>query len=375
LAIEGPLTELSIQDVLQLLDLAHKTGVLTVRSDRMNDEAILHFSRGAIVFAVRRRSTRRLGQLLIRGGRITQRELDSALEIQRGDPTRRLAEILLEMGSVSEEELERQLRFQMEETVYELMPWEDGFFRFEERAELAAQRLLARVRVESLLMEGARRIDEWTRLESRVPGPESVPALAAVNEREPAPLQLRAQEWEVLAEIDGERDVRQIAANLGRSAFDVAKTVYGLVSTGILEVTERPGHIPEAELDVACDDVDSLLRAGRMDDAQKLAAQLESSYPQRADLALLAGRTLVAQNRMRAATESFTRAVGLDPQSAEAHYLLGFAAIRTGELERASRAWEAYLRLSPEGEARQLAAQALASLRTLMQIVTKATKN
>jgi cytochrome c-type biogenesis protein CcmH/NrfG len=151
--------------------------------------------------------------------------------------------------------------------------------------------------------------------------------------------------------------------------------VYGLVSTGILEVTERPGHIPEAELDVACDDVDSLLRAGRMDDAQKLAAQLESSYPQRADLALLAGRTLVAQNRMRAATESFTRAVGLDPQSAEAHYLLGFAAIRTGELERASRAWEAYLRLSPEGEARQLAAQALASLRTLMQIVTKATKN
>jgi hypothetical protein len=375
LAIEGPLTELSIQDVLQLLDLAHKTGVLTVRSDRMNDEAILHFSRGAIVFAVRRRSTRRLGQLLIRGGRITQRELDHALDIQRGDPTRRLAEILLEMGSVSEEELERQLRFQMEETVYELMPWEDGFFHFEERTELAAQRLLARVRVESLLMEGARRIDEWTRLESRVPGPESVPALAAANEREPTPLQLRAQDWEVLAEIDGERDVRQIAANLGRSAFDVAKTVYGLVSTGILEVMERPGRIPESELDAACDDVDSLLRAGRSEDAQKLAAQLESSYPDRANLALLAGRTLLAQNRMRAATESFTRAVGLDPMSAEAHYLLGFAAIRTGELERASRAWEAYLRLSPEGEARQLAAQALASLRTLMQIVTKATKN
>jgi hypothetical protein len=147
----------------------------------MSDEAIIHFSRGAIVFAVRRRSTRRLGQLLIRGGQLTQRELDSALEIQRTDPTRRLAEILLEMGSVSEEELERQLRFQMEETIYELMPWDDGFFRFEERSELAAQRLLARVRVESLLMEGARRIDEWTRLESRVPGPESVPALAAVT--------------------------------------------------------------------------------------------------------------------------------------------------------------------------------------------------
>ena len=60
MAIEGPLKELSIQDVLQLLALANKTGVLTVRSDRLNDEAIVHFSDGAIVFAVRRRSTRRL---------------------------------------------------------------------------------------------------------------------------------------------------------------------------------------------------------------------------------------------------------------------------------------------------------------------------
>jgi tetratricopeptide (TPR) repeat protein len=375
LAIEGPLAELSIQDVLQLLDLAHKTGVLTVRSDRLSDEAIIHFSRGAIVFAVRRRSTRRLGQLLIRGGQLTQRELDSALEVQRTDPTRRLAEILLEMGSVSEEELERQLRFQMEETIYELMPWDDGFFRFEERSELAAQRLLARVRVESLLMEGARRIDEWTRLESRVPGPESVPALAAIHERDPTPVELRSREWEVLAEIDGERDVRQIAANLGRSAFDVAKAVYGMASMGILEVMERPSRIPESELRGACDDVESLLRAGRADDAQKLAAQLEASYPDRADLSLLAGRALLAQGRMRAATEALSRSVKLDPLSADAYFLLGFAALRTGELERASRAWEAFLRVSPDGEARQQAVHALASLRTLMQIVTRATKN
>ena len=375
MAIEGPLAELSIQDVLQLLELAHKTGVLTVRSDRMNDEAIVHFTRGAIVFAVRRRSTRRLGQLLIRAGKLTQRELDRALELQRTDPTRRLAEILLEMGSVSEEELERQLRFQMEETIYEVMPWDEGYFKFEERAEIGDQRLLARVRVESLLMEGARRIDEWTRLESKVPSPEAVPALASVTDREMTPLELRSDEWEVLAEIDGERDVRQIAADLGRSAFDVAKTIYGLVSTGVLEVIERQGRMPELELQKAVDDVETLLRAGRAEEAQKLAAQLETSYPERAELAVLSGRTLLAQNRMRAATESFSRAVGLDPLSADAHYLLGFAAVRTGELERATKAWDTYMRLAPNGEARQLASQAVSALRALTQIVAKATAN
>ncbi|HEX6308788.1 MAG TPA: DUF4388 domain-containing protein [Longimicrobiales bacterium] len=375
MAIEGALAELSIQDVLQLLELAHKTGVLTVRSERLNDEAIVHLSRGSIVFAVRRRSTRRLGQLLIRAGKLTQRELDRALELQRTDPTRRLAEILLEMGSVGEEELERQLRFQMEETIYEVMPWDEGYFKFEERGEIGEQRLLARVRVESLLMEGARRIDEWTRLEAKVPSPEAVPVLGANADREATPLELRADEWEVLAEIDGERDVRQLAADLGRSAFDVAKIVYGLVSTGVLEVVEPRSRIPELELSQTIEQVEALLAAGRADEAQKLATQLEASYPERGDLAVVTGRTLVAQNRMRAATESFSRAVGLDPTSLDAHYLLGFAALRTGELERATKAWEMFLRLAPNGEPRQLAAQALASLRALTQIVRRVITN
>jgi cytochrome c-type biogenesis protein CcmH/NrfG len=374
-AIEGPLAELSIQDVLQLLELAGKTGVLTVRSDGMSDEAICHLSRGAIVFAVRRRSTRRLGQLLIRAGRLTQGELDRALETQRACPTRRLAEILLEMGSVGEEDLERQLRFQMEETLYEVMSWPEGYFRFEERPDVAEQRLLARVRVESLLMEGARRIDEWARLESKVPGPEAVPKLAQWSERDVTPLELRAEEWEVLAEIDGERDIRQLAADLGRSAFDVARVVYGLVSTGVLEVSERRGRLPELELKRAMDEVEELVAAARLEEAQKLASQLETSYPERPELAILSGRALMAQNRMRAATESFTRAVGLDPLSADGHYLLGFAAVRTGELERAVHAWETYLRLAPNGEQRQLAAQALAALRALSQSVIRAMKN
>jgi cytochrome c-type biogenesis protein CcmH/NrfG len=144
---------------------------------------------------------------------------------------------------------------------------------------------------------------------------------------------------------------------------------------GVLEVVESEARIPEMELDRARTDVEALLRTGRVEDAQKLARRLEASYPDRADLVLLSGRTLVAQQRMRAATESFSRAVGLDPLSADAHYLLGFAAIRTGDLERASRAWETYLRLVPDGEARQVAEQALGALRALMQIVTKATRN
>ena len=369
MAIEGPLQELSIQDVLQLLDLAHKTGVLTVRSESQDDEAIVHFSKGAIVFAVRRRSTRRLGQMLIRSGRLTQRELEHALEQQRRDPTRRLAELLLEMGSISEEELEAQLRFQMEETIYEVMAWAEGYFKFEERSEVAQNRLLARVRVESLLMEGARRIDEWTRLEAKVPGADAVPQLAPGKEGESTPIELKPEEWEVLAEIDGERDVGQLAADLGRSSFDVAKTIFGLVSTGVVHVQERHAAMSQPEVQRAITEVDRLLKLGKLEDAEKLASELETGYPDNAELALLSGRALAAQGRMRAATEAFARAVGLDPLFAEAHYHLGFTAIRTGELDRATQAWDTYLRLSQNGNQRQLVSQALNHVRSLSQLL------
>lgn len=369
MAIEGPLQELSIQDVLQLLDLAHKTGVLTVRSESLDDEAIVHFSKGAIVFAVRRRSTRRLGQLLIRSGKLTQRELDTALDLQRRDPTRRLAEILLEMGSISEEELERQLRFQMEETIYEVMGWNEGYFRFEERVEIASNRLLARVRVESLLMEGARRIDEWTRLESKIPGPEAIPTLAQGKEGDAAPLELRPEEWEVLAEIDGERDLGQIAADLGRSSFDIARTVYGLLSMGVVQVQERRSTMSQPEVQRAVTEVDRLLRLNKLEEAEKLATDLENSYPDDAGLELLAGRVFIAQGRMRAAMEAFSRAVGLEPALADAHFLLGYAAVRTGELDRASTAWDTYLRLSPNGGHRHIVMQALNHVRSLNQLI------
>src|SRR5690606_9837172 len=133
---------------------------------------------GAIVAASRRRSPPRLGPQLLRAGTLTERALQRALEEARANPGRRLGRILPDMGSVAREELERQLRLQLEETVYDLMGWDERPFRFEESPVTGSGDLEVHVRVESRLMEGARRIDEWARLESRSPNAEAVPWLA-----------------------------------------------------------------------------------------------------------------------------------------------------------------------------------------------------
>ena len=367
--IEGPLEELSIADVLQMLDLSQKTGVLTVRSQRMRDEAVVHVVDGELVFASRRRSMRLLGQQLLREGKLTATELDRALELQRDDPKQRLGAILIEMGTVDRRELDRQLRFQIEETIYDLMAWDAGYFHFRETDETPEGPI--RIRVDSLLMEGARRLDEWARLESRVPSPDAVPTLAA-TQSEAGPVDLRPEEWEVLAEIDGERDLRMIASDLGRSAFDVAKIVYGLADMNVVDVRERPVAARDEELQPLLDELELMLADGDLEGAERRARELQKEYPERVELPLLTGRALAAQGRLRAAAESFDRAVALDPLSPDAHYHLGLAAVKTGDLDRGLHAWSTFLRLTDTGDRREYVERAVVALNELQRAVESA---
>ena len=169
--IEGPLRELGIHDVFQLLDLSRKTGVLRVTSELRHNAGTISFEGGAIVFAEIRSNPHPLGALLLRTGKISEADLERARDMQdRQGDRRRLGEILVSLGALTPRELERQVRFQIEEVVFEVMGWREGYFSFSEGSpsELPTDATV-RIPTEALLMEGARRIDEWSRIEGRIP--------------------------------------------------------------------------------------------------------------------------------------------------------------------------------------------------------------
>lgn len=258
MAIEGPLRELGIHDVFQLLDLSRKTGVLRVTSELREDEGIVAFDNGRVVHAAIRSKATPVEIALLHAGRITEADLDKARARQaNGRVKRDVVESLVEIGAITQRELERQLRLQIESVVFELMAWHEGFFSFEERPreEITIDARIT-VSTESLLMEGARRIDEWSRIEDVIPNLEVVPELAPVDaDREAnggAMLDLLPHEWQVLTMIDGQRDLRAIAASLGRDEFEIAKIAYGLATTGVIVVAmAKPRVTPSQEFAAA----------------------------------------------------------------------------------------------------------------------------
>jgi hypothetical protein len=351
--IEGPLRELGIHDVFQLLDLSRKTGALRVTSELRHNEGKIYFDNGVVVSAEIRSNPHPLGALLLRTGKITEADLERARDMQqRQGDKRRLGEILVALGVITSREVERQVRFQIEEVVFEVMSWNEGYFSFADEVESKVPtELTVRIPVEALLMEGARRIDEWSRIENRISHVGVVPSLAPPPEGGGGELDLLPPEWEVLALIDGERSVRAIATELGRSDFEVAKTLFGLESAGVIVLvdpgTHRRGR-PSAAVDVAAQvaKAERALVAKDLETARAAAEQASSMQPHDATIHLLLGRVHLAQGHASSAAEELRRALRLDPLLPAAHRQLGFALVATGRFAEAVASWDQWERLA-----------------------------
>jgi hypothetical protein len=363
MAIEGPLRELALSDVFQLLDLSRKTGVLTITHESRHRPAIVRFDRGAVTGAELGEQHERIGHLLLRAGKVTERHIQAARRAQERTPGRPLGEVLVEMGAATVDDVRRALRFQIEEAVFTLVQWKDGYFRFEEGPLGQNGAVSVRVPTESLLMEAARRVDEWSTLESRIPSMTVIPALVPDSPDGPT-LDLHPSEWEVLAEIDGTKTLKEIAAQLGRSEFGVAKIVYGLMTTGVVEIREDAPEETAGPMDRplrdALGEAKLALSDGHADRARRILDDLSRGHPDRPEVWLMLAQSQRRLGRWGEAVISLGRAAALDPLAAATHYHLGFAAAHTGDFHRAREAWATYLRLE-DGDAarRQTAADAM----------------
>jgi tetratricopeptide (TPR) repeat protein len=378
MAIEGPLRELALTDVFQLLDLSRKTGTLTITPEGASRRpAVVRFERGAVTAAELGEAHERIGHLLLRAGKATEAQIEAARLLQQNRPGTLLGTVLVEQGVVGEADVQRQLRFQIQEVVFDLIQWKDGYFRFEEGAPPAAGGVGVRVTTESLLMEAARRVDEWSTLETKVPHMGVVPVLVGDSAEGPT-LDLHPTEWEVLAEIDGTRTLKAIAGSLGRSDFDVAKIVFGLVSTAVVEIREQapepePSQAMERPLRAALAEARAALADGAPERARRVLDELSRAHPDRPEVYLLLAETHQTLGRWGEAVIALGRAAALDPLVGTVHYQLGFAAAHTGDLHRAREAWDTFLRLDDGSAApgRDRAARGRDALDVLLAVMAE----
>lgn len=265
MALEGTLRDFSLADIFQLIGLQRKTGVLTLRGK--DDTVTVTFLDGKVVGAdsLNRRLETRLGSVLIKSGILTSDQLTKALEIQK-ETLQRLGYVLVHYGIISAESLAQAIQLQILQIIYRLFRWKDGDYHFSQETTIEYDRdSVVPITAESILMEGARMIDEWPIIEKRirsyqmvfrkkkisqeivVVGAEDADEIdfadsdtgAAKRKRAAAAagdkIRISEEEKAVYDLVDGNRTVGDIVEVSRFAEFDTNKSLYELLTRDLIE--------------------------------------------------------------------------------------------------------------------------------------------
>jgi hypothetical protein len=189
MSLVGRLEDLALPDIFQIISLSKKTGTLIVRSRKGTGMVV--FKNGQVVQAGSDVIRDSLGNILVSQGMVAQADLAAALARQKTAPDKPLGMLLVETGATTAQVIEDVVRQQIEEIIYDLLAWEEGFFNFElgevapkDKIEIDTQNLLLKsgLSAEYLLMEGTRILDE----KRKGQGKKAPPALKAEAVPRPA---------------------------------------------------------------------------------------------------------------------------------------------------------------------------------------------
>jgi len=245
MALVGNLRDFGLTEFLFLVDRGYKTGKLTLTTK--GDQAELYFQNGKLVYATRYGQDERIGELLVRMGRITQEQLQQALRIQHTqEQNKPLGQILVGRQMVTQEEIYKCVRLQIEEITYALFGWTEGDFRFQPEAAPPDESVTIPLSIENIIMEGTRRIDEWARIKDRIPSLDVVVRFADQPHEKAKGVNLTPDEWRVFARINGMHSIRQIAQQTGLGDFEVARIIYGFLSAGLVVLTKQVPPSPDS---------------------------------------------------------------------------------------------------------------------------------
>lgn len=291
MAINGSLSTMSVSDLLQFLAIGKKTGLLKMSRSKIAKG--IYFENGIIVGSSTNDPSEYLGQILLHYGKISEAQLQAAMEEQRS-VGKRLGQILIDQGVLTKPDVKKVLEVRTLEIIYDLFIWKEGHFEFVVEDPLPDDFTRVHVEATRVIMEGVYRADELKRYQTLIPSDRSVMELGPGWT---SSLTLGKETRQLLYFLEKRMSVAEICYNMHCSAFEVYGQLFELVKKGIASVA---GELPEIADPVT---------------------QLSDLPEETADLLLLVRDELKSKNLERALAILHT-ALKREPKNAAAQTLL-----------------------------------------------------
>ena len=241
MALKGNLRDFSVTQLLNLINLARKTGTLAI--DTRETQARLCFKEGKLIYAMTDGQDDHLAAMLQRAGKITEEQAHAIQTRADVKSDKELGLLLMNAGYVSKDDIVKSVRTHILNNVYSLFTWSEGTFRFESNVLPFEDRITIPIGLESVIMEGSRRLKEWERLQEELPDLHHALRFADRPEARLRDISLSVEEWRVVSFINPRNTIRQIAQYNNMSDFQIRKIAYALLQAGLVEVVHPEGVV------------------------------------------------------------------------------------------------------------------------------------
>lgn len=231
LSIRGSLSESSLPELLASISRSKETGILNFH-DAGRWKAV-YFKDGRIIYAMSNAQDDRLGEFLLKTGKITVRQfLEASKAIQ---PDKKLGAVLVEQGIITPDDLFVAIHRHAEAIVYSLFEWVRGEYEFVIKDLSAEGPMVLDLDSSNVILEGIRHLKDYTRIYAGVGPLDTVLRSTEQAEGLVHKLNLDEDESQVLSLVNGRLNVEQILAMSYLPNFETLRILFALLSAGVLE--------------------------------------------------------------------------------------------------------------------------------------------
>lgn len=239
MALRGNLRDFTVTQLLNLINLAHKTGTLIVEGP--NEVARVAFRDGKLAYAQIGQEDNRLAAILHSANRLSTGQL-RVIQLRAANVSdKELGLLLINANYLTQDDILNALHVYFTEVIRRLFTWVEGTFHFENEILPPDDRINVRLDLENLIIEGARQLREFEQLQDEIP---SLDMALRFTERPGANLQkmnLSVEEWRVVSYINPRNTIQQIAATCKMNDIAIRRIVYGLIQAGLVDVIRPEG--------------------------------------------------------------------------------------------------------------------------------------
>jgi hypothetical protein len=236
MALRGNLRDFTITQLLNLINLASKTGTLIVDGPR--EQAQVAFRDGKLAYARIGQEDGRLASVLHRAKKLNANQY-KAISDRGGQMTdKELGLLLINAGYVTQEDILLDLQGYFTDIIRRLFTWVEGIFRFEAEMMPPGDRINVRLDLENIIIEGSRH--QWEQLQDEIP---SLDMALKFTERPLTNVNLSVDEWRVVKFINPRNTMKQIAAASKLNELEIRRITYGLLQAGLVEIIRPEGMV------------------------------------------------------------------------------------------------------------------------------------